>query len=49
MIWRGRDVLVAAPRVVKVAGKDRTATVAGRYDPDRPLDPNRPAAPPPGR
>ena len=35
MIWTGRDVLVAAPRVVKVAGKDRTATVAGRYDPDR--------------
>ena len=35
MIWMGRDVLVAAPRVVKVAGKDRTATVAGPYDPDR--------------
>jgi hypothetical protein len=35
MIWTGRDVLVAAPRVVKIAGKDRTATVAGPYDPDR--------------
>jgi hypothetical protein len=35
MIWTGRDVLVAAPRVLKVAGKNRTTTVAGRYDPDR--------------
>jgi hypothetical protein len=35
MAWSGREVLLAAPRVVKVAGKDRSTTVAGRYDPEQ--------------
>ncbi|HSO53867.1 MAG TPA: hypothetical protein VL330_14190 [Actinomycetes bacterium] len=35
MVWTGRDVLMAATRVVKIAGKDRSTTVAGRYDPER--------------
>jgi hypothetical protein len=42
MIWTARDVLVAAPRVVKVAGKDRTATVAGPYIPTAPAGPQSP-------
>jgi hypothetical protein len=45
MAWTGREVVVAAPRIERIGGQDRTTTVAGRYDPDRAAW--TPIAPPP--
>ncbi|HEU4899979.1 MAG TPA: hypothetical protein VFX88_20795 [Actinomycetota bacterium] len=35
MTWTGRDLLLVAPRVERMGGRDRATTVAGRYDPER--------------
>jgi hypothetical protein len=35
IVWDGRELVMASPRVRLVAGKVRSSAVAGRYDPDR--------------
>jgi hypothetical protein len=34
MVWDGRELVLATPHVRVVAGKQRPAALAGRYDPD---------------